>query len=173
VAYAQQYFAVQSRVHEQAAAQIETYDRVEHRRRVSAGVKALNSAAKQAGVQRYGLFHDAGYRGLYGGLGLSAIKDRKGLAVKEDLLDRAGRAELAAIEFKNSQTEQELVRRNVQGEQPAIDTHHRVGAEVRQAIKRIGGTMPEDLKPEESIKKIAATQKKQLTPPDDIGESKT
>lgn len=164
VAYAQQYFAIQTRLHEQTAAQIETYDRVEHRRRVSQGVKALNSAAKKAGVQRYGLFHDAGYRGLYGGLGLTAIKEHKGVPVKEDLLDRAGRAELAAIEFKNSQTEEELIRRRIQGEQPAIDTHHRVGSEVRQAIKRIGGTMPEDLTPEVSIKKLAAALRKQIPP---------
>lgn len=164
VAYAQQYFAVQTRLHEQAAAQIETYNRVEHRRRVSAGVKALNSAAKQAGVQHYGLFHDAGYRGLYGGLGLPAIKDRKRLSPKEDLLDHAGRAELAAIEFKNSQTEEELIRRQVRGEQPAIDTHHRVGSEVRQAIRRIGGTMPENLLPEESIKKLDIKRRKQIPP---------
>jgi len=163
IAYAQQYFAVQTRLQEQAAAQIEKYDRIEHRRRVSAGVKALNSAAKKAGVQRYGLFHDAGYRGLYGGLGLSAIKERKQLPLKEDLLDRAGRTELAAIEFKNSQTEGELIR--VQGEQPAIDTHHRVGVEVRQAMKRIGGTMPEDLAPEESVKKLAPAPKKGLLAP--------
>ena len=63
VAYAQQYFAVQTRLQEQQTEQIEQYDRLEHRRRVSGGVKALSSAAKRSGVQRYGLFWDAGYRG--------------------------------------------------------------------------------------------------------------
>lgn len=165
VAFAQQYFAVKTRLQEQAAERLESYDRVEHRKRVTAGIKALNSAAKGAGVQRYGLFHDAGYKGLYGGLGKDAIKTRKRLPAKAEILDHAGRAELAAHEFKNAQTEQQLIERKIQGEENAIDTHHRVGREVRDAIRRIGGTLPEDLKPEESVKKIQAARKRQLLEP--------
>ncbi len=34
-------------------------------------------------------------------------------------------------------------------------THYQVGAEVREAIKRLGGTMPEDLStPEKSIQQL-------------------
>jgi DNA-damage-inducible protein D len=164
VAYAQQYFAVQTRLQEQAVERGEVYDRVTHRKRVSAGIKALNSAAKQSGVQRYGLFHDAGYKGLYGDLGLKAIKAKKGLSDNADLLDHAGRAELAANEFKNVQTEEQLKKNRVQGEQRAIDTHHRVGREVREAIKKIGGVMPEELEAEESVKKIEAARKKAALP---------
>jgi DNA-damage-inducible protein D len=51
VAYAQQYFAIQTRLQEKA----EEYDHSAHRRRVAGTVKALNSAAKKVGVQRYGL----------------------------------------------------------------------------------------------------------------------
>ena len=166
VAYAQQYFAVETRLREQEAQQIGDYDRLAHRRRVTATVKALSSAAKRSGVQLYGLFYDAGYRGLYGGLGLSAIKEKKGIGQKEELLDRAGRIELAAIELKNATTEEQLVTMNVQTEQHAMDTHHRVGSEIRSAIRKIGGKMPEDLEPEESIKKVeAARREKRLPPP--------
>jgi len=166
VAYAQQYFAVETRLREQEAQQIGEYDRVAHRRRVTATVKALSSAAKRSGVQRYGLFYDAGYRGLYGGLGLSAIKAKKGIGEKEELLDRAGRVELAAIELKNATTEEQLISLNVQTEQRAMDTHHRVGQEIRTAIRKIGGKMPEDLQAEESIKKVeAARNRKQLPSP--------
>jgi DNA-damage-inducible protein D len=165
VAYAQQYFAVETRLREQEAQQIAEYDRVDHRRRVTATVKALSSAARRSGVQRYGLFYDAGYRGLYGGLGLPAIKARKGIDPKEELLDRAGRVELAAIELKNATTEEQLIRLKIQGEQPAMDTHHRVGREIREGLKRIGSTMPEDLPPEESVKKLASARKqKKLSP---------
>jgi DNA-damage-inducible protein D len=38
----------------------------------------------------FGLFHDAGYQGLYGGLGVDAIKARKGILPKENLMDRYG-----------------------------------------------------------------------------------
>ena len=159
VAYAQQYFAVETRLREQETQQIPEYDRAEHRRRVTGTVKALSSAAKRSGVLRYGLFYDAGYRGLYGGLGLSSIKARKGIDQKEELLDRAGRVELAAIELKNATTEEQLSRLKIQGEQPAMDTHHRVGREIREGLKRIGSTMPEDLPPEESIKKLSPARR--------------
>jgi len=165
VAYAQQYFAVETRLREQEAQQITEYDRVEHRRRVTGTVKALSSAAKKSGVLRYGLFYDAGYRGLYGGLGLSAIKARKGIDQKEELLDRAGRVELAAIELKNAITEEQLISLKIQGEQPAMDTHHRVGSEIRTAIRKSGATMPEDLIPEESIKKLESSRKQPTLSP--------
>ncbi|MGH7781859.1 MAG: DNA damage-inducible protein D [Candidatus Binataceae bacterium] len=165
VAYAQQYFAVETRLREQENQQISKYDRVAHRRRVTATVKALSSAAKKSGVQRYGLFYDAGYRGLYGGLGLSAIKAKKGIDQKEELLDRAGRVELAAIELKNATTEEQLISLRVQTEQHAMDTHHRVGQEIRTAIRKIGGKMPEDLAPEESIKKMEAAGNQKRLPP--------
>ncbi len=163
VAFAQQYFAVQTRLRE-----IDTdnlgYDRVAHRLRVTQQIKALNSAAKQVGVQNYGLFHDAGYRGLYGGLGRKEIKRKKNIPESEELLDCAGRAELAANEFKASQTEQKLLRDRIEGQQQAIDTHYRVGSEVRAAIKRIGGTMPEDLPAEESIKRLTTERRVKPTP---------
>jgi len=85
---------------------------------------------------------------------------RKSIPAKEDLLDCAGRAELAANEFRVTQTQQKLERERIQGEDAAIHAHRIVGGEVREAIKRIGGTMPEDLPKEEPIKKLIAAQKK-------------
>jgi len=42
----------------------------------------------------------------------------------------------------------------------AQSTHYRVGKEVRHAISRIGGTMPEELpKPEKSIPELEAEQR--------------
>src|SRR5438874_1153557 len=74
IAVAQNYFAIQTRRQELDDVQKRIEKRVELRKRVSNANKALNAAAKKAGVQNYGLFHDAGYRGLYGGIGLSEIK---------------------------------------------------------------------------------------------------
>jgi DNA-damage-inducible protein D len=80
----------------------------------------LSGTAKKAGVQRYALFHNAGYRGLYD-MGLAEIKTKKGISLKEDLLDRAGRTELAANEFRITQTDAysdefgRLIRRNLAG----------------------------------------------------------
>lgn len=89
-------------------------------------------------------------------MALGQIKKQKGLEKSEELLDRAGRAELAANEFRITQTEQILRQDGAVGEIQACETHKRVGAEVRKTIKKLGGTMPEDLPPEPSLKKLVA-----------------
>jgi len=161
VGHAQTYFAVQTR--RQEVADQDVHRRVELRERVKEANRALGGAAKKAGVQNYGLFHDAGYRGLYG-IGLAEIKARKGIDGKADLLDRAGRVELAANEFRITQTEDKLRRDRIQGESPAIETHREVGAAVRRTIKQLGGKMPEDLRPEPSIKQLTSKRRRKMQP---------
>jgi len=156
IAAAQKYFAIQTRRQElsdQAAADLE---RLEVRKQTSEEFKALSGAARQAGVQSrmFGIFHDAGYKGLYGGLGVEAIKDRKGIPEKEQLMDRMGTTELAANQFRMTQTRDKLARQDVHNQEQAIQTHKEVGREVREAIKRIGGTLPENLAPAEHIKQV-------------------
>ena len=136
IGVAQTYFAVQTRRMEMQDRAIEDQRRVQLRARVRTGNKKLNEAAQQAGVQNYGLFHAAGYRGLYD-MSYQDIKKRKGLVKGDDLLDRAGRTELAANEFRITQTEQKLVQEGIRGQQNAAETHHEVGATVRETIKKI------------------------------------
>lgn len=71
-----------------------------------------------------------------------------------------GSTELAANLFRATQTEEKLKRQNIKGKQKANQTHYEVGKKVRQTIKELGGTMPEDLPREESVKKIENEQKK-------------
>ncbi|MCB2263998.1 MAG: DNA damage-inducible protein D [Candidatus Thiosymbion ectosymbiont of Robbea hypermnestra] len=161
IATAQSYFAVKTRQMELQEQKTDLERRLEMRTKVKDANKDLGSSAKRAGVIRYAVFHDAGYRGLYN-LPLRRIKQRKGIG-KDDLLDRAGHAELAANYFRITQAEQKLSRDRVQGESVAIETHNQVGAQVRETIRRLGGTMPEDLPPEASIIKLEKqNEKKQL-----------
>lgn len=154
IAAAQTYFAIQTRRQEIADADNQLLEqRIHLRKRVTKATKELNQVAKQAGVQKYALFHDAGYRGLYE-MGLADIKKRKGLSPKEKLFDRAGRAELAANEFRLTQAEEKLKRDGIFNEKDAISTHRQVSAEVRATIRKIGGVMPEDLPPEPSLKRL-------------------
>lgn len=155
ISTAQSYFAAQARRQELQ----DQSKRIALRERVRRGNTVLFGTAKSAGVQRYALFTDAGYRGLYG-MGLKDIKAHKRIANSEDLLDRAGHAELAANEFRITQTQQKLERERIQGEPAAMATHRAVGKEVRDAIQRIGGTMPEDLPVEEPIRKLLAAHKR-------------
>jgi len=156
IAHAQKYFAIQARrqeLSEQAAADME---RLDLRKQTSEEFKALSGAAQDAGVQSmmFGVFHDAGYKGMYGGLGGAAIKARKAISEKDNLLDRMNATELAANQFRMTQTRDKLTREGIRNQAQAIQTHEQVGKEVRDAIKRIGGTLPEQIPPAEHIKEV-------------------
>jgi DNA-damage-inducible protein D len=176
IAYAQKYFAIQARRQEISDAFLADIERLEIRKQTAEEFKALSGAARDAGVhdRMFGIFHDAGYKGLYGGLGRDAIKIRKSIPVKENLMDRMDTTELAANQFRMTQTRDKLARERINDQQTAIKTHKEVGEEVRAAIKRIGGTLPEDIPPAEHIKHVekrikSATPKLELEEKDAKG----
>ncbi len=102
--------------------------------------------------------------GLYNGLGAKEIHSKKGLKKSQNILDHMGSTELAANLFRATQTEEKLKREKIKGKTKANRTHYEVGQKVRQTIIDLGGTMPEDLPTEESIKKIKSDNKKELKP---------
>jgi DNA-damage-inducible protein D len=110
IAAAQTYFAVQTRRQELQDNLTEEQKRVELRERVIDANLKLNHVAKSAGVERFDIFHAEGYKGLYGGRNVGEIKQMKGIDPKDDLLDCCERAELAANEFRITQTEEKLLR---------------------------------------------------------------
>ena len=169
IALGQTYFAVKTRQQEL----IENYEnlsedqkRIAIRQEMKEHNKMLVAAAKDAGVETtldYAIFQNYGYMGRYGGLKASDIKERKGLKKSQDILDYMGYEELAANLFRATQTEAKLRRENIQGKQEANKTHFEVGKKVRDTIKDLGGTMPEDLPtPEKSIQQLEREQKKKL-----------
>jgi len=169
IAQAQKYFAIQTRRQELSEQLASDMERLELRKQTSEEFKALSGAARQAGVQNrmFGIFHDAGYKGLYGGLGNEQIKTRKGVPAKEQLMDRMNATELAATQFRMTQTRDKLAREGIRDQQQAIRTHEQVGKEVRAAIERIGGERPENIPVAEHIKEVekrlrAATPKLKL-----------
>lgn len=83
-----------------------------------------------------------------------AIKQRKNIPAKENLMDRMDTTELAANQFRMTQARDKLKRDGVRGELRAIEVHRKVGQEVRGAIARISGTSPELLPPAEHIKEV-------------------
>jgi DNA-damage-inducible protein D len=160
VGTAQTYFAVQTRSQEIEQSLTEQQRRLLIRNRVKDANKKLVGAAKAAGVKRFPIFQDAGYKGLYGGYGRDDVKRIKGIPATDELLDCIDREELAANEFRITQTEAKLKREGVQGEERAINAHFTVGKRVRQAIQDIHGTMPEKLPAVPSIKGLATKQTK-------------
>ena len=165
VAFAQTYFAIQTRRQEIADQQTQEYlplsedeRRVLLREEIKTHNKHLASAAKNAGVREgieFAIFQTEGYKGLYGGLDVPGIRRRKGLKAKQAILDHMGSTELAANLFRATQTEEKLRRENIRGKEAASRAHHDVGAKVRQTIKELGGQMPEQLPAAEDVKKVA------------------
>ena len=159
IALAQTYFAIQTRKQELLEEGYnnltEDEKRFYQRDLTKKGNYSLNQTAKKAGVKNFDKFHNAGYKGLYNGETANDIAKRKGLRYREDILDNMGSDELIANLFRISQTNQKLINDNIQGEGNANDVHYNVGKEVRNTIKRIGGTMPEDLPtPDKSLKEL-------------------
>lgn len=156
IALAQKYFAIQARRQELSDQLAADLERLELRKQTGEEFKALSGAAQQAGVQNrmFGVFHDAGYKGLYGGLSRDDIKGRKHIPEKDNLMDRMNATELAANQFRMTQTRDKLARDSIRDQQQAIHTHEQVGKEVRDAIKRIGGIPPESIPPAEHIKEV-------------------
>jgi DNA-damage-inducible protein D len=167
VAQAQTYFAVKTHereVSEQFNALSEDQKRLAIRNDLKEHNSSLANAANQAGVvepRDYAIFQNEGYKGLYGGLGQKEIHTRKGLKKSQKILDHMGSTELAANLFRATQTDEKLRREKIKGKELANKIHHEVGAKVRQTIKELGGTMPENLPtPPKSIKQLEKEQKK-------------
>lgn len=167
IAVGQTYFAVKTRQQEI----IDNFDilteeerRLAIRNEIIKHNKLLAEAAQQAGVEtpkEYAIFQNKGYQGLYGGLGVKEIHARKGLKKSQKILDHMGSTELAANLFRATQTEEKLRREQIKGKVAANQAHYEVGAKVRQTIKELGGTMPEDLPtPQKSIQQIEREHKK-------------
>ncbi len=170
VATGQTYFAIQTRLQE--VQQMENYQaltneeekRLYLRNELKEHNIKLAGTAKVAGVIShldYAIFQNHGYEGLYGGLNAKAIHSKKGLKKSQQILDHMGSTELAANLFRATQTEEKLKRDKIKGKEIANKTHFEVGKKVRQTIKELGGSMPESLPIEQSIKSIK--QQDQLT----------
>jgi DNA-damage-inducible protein D len=167
VALGQTYFAVQTRLQELSEKEYsnltEDEKRLYKRKQVKNGNYNLNQIAVKSGVKDLAKFHNAGYKGLYNGETADDIFKRKKLRYREDILDNMGSEELADNIFRIAQTEAKLKRDNVDNEYTANSVHYEVGKEIRESIKRLGGTMPEDLKtPEKSIKELEKEKIKEL-----------
>ncbi len=161
VALGQTYFAIQTRKQEIQDQLIEDNKRLFLRDELTAHNKHLAQAASIAGVKNYGTFTNYGYMGLYGGLSMQEIHQKKNLKKSQKILDHMGSEELAANLFRATQTDAKLRREQIKGEAMANQTHYQVGKKVRDTIKELGGTMPEVLPPSDNIA-LAKTRIKKL-----------
>lgn len=169
IALGQTYFAIQTRRQEVA----DYFNQLEENSKrlvIRGDIKQWNQmlaeAAHNAGVisdEEFASFQNSGYMGLYGGLKVKDIHKKKGLKKKDRILDHMGSTELIANLFRISQAEEKLKKDKASTADAANEIHFIVGKEVRETIKRVDGTMPEDLPlPDKSISDIEREQLKKL-----------
>ena len=163
IALAQTYFAVQTRKQELTEKEYnelsEDEKRLYRRNQARKGNFNLNKTAVKSGVKDLSRFHNAGYKGLYNGETADDIFKRKKLRYREDILDNMGSEELADNIFRIAQTNAKLRRDNVDNEYTANSIHYEVGKEIRNSIKKLGGTMPEELStPKKSLKELGKSK---------------
>ena len=169
IAIGQTYFAIQTR-RQEVADYFNQLDEENKRLVVRGDIKQWNQmlaeAAHSAGVisnEEYATFQNSGYMGLYGGLSVAGIHNKKGLGENDKILDFMGSTELIANLFRISQTEEKLKKDRISSADEANEVHFIVGSEVRSTIQRVGGTLPENLPtPTRSITEIEREQIKKL-----------
>lgn len=117
----------------------------------------MSAAAHLAGLQsmEFGIFKDAGFRGMYN-LSLQQLIKHKGAAVEKGrtLYDFMGKTELAANLFRVTQTAERIKNVGAKGVTQLSNTAHEVGKEVRGIMLRSSGIAPESLPLEEDLTKI-------------------
>jgi DNA-damage-inducible protein D len=153
VAQAQAYFVAWAEACRLYLEQADGVERVAIRGEISEHERTLSGTAKMAGVVEYGLFQNAGYRGLYN-MDLWQVRRRKGVPQRRSPLDFMGKTELAANLFRVTQTEEKIRAERIRGQRPLEYAAEDVGREVRRTMIKISGRRPEELAPAEDIKEV-------------------
>ena len=159
VALAQAYFITQAEAFREYIQEADGVERVLIRGEVSEREKALSGTASQHGVVNYAFFQNAGYRGMYN-MDFGQLVRKKGVPAGRSILDFMGKTELAANLFRITQTEEKIRNEDIRGQRPLEQAHESVGREVRDTMRRTGGTLPEQLKLAGDIKKVRSGLKR-------------
>lgn len=153
VAQAQVYFAAMAESVRQYLEHVEGVVRVELRGEISERERSLAGIVKNAGVEQYPLFQNAGYRGMYN-MNLYQLRQLKGVPDDRSPLDYMGKTELAANLFRITQTEEKIKAEDIHGQRRLEATAEHVGKEVRNTMRRLSGRYPEELPPSDDIKTV-------------------
>jgi DNA-damage-inducible protein D len=161
VAAAQIYFASMAEAVRQICANSENVVRVQIRDEISQRERSLSGVAKSAGViaERYGLFQNAGYRGMYC-MDYARLREYKGVKDNRSLLDFMGKQEMAANLFRITETEAKIKNEGVKGQEPLEYAAETVGRKVRETMLQTSGRAPENLPVAPDIKKVRSGLKK-------------
>jgi DNA-damage-inducible protein D len=160
VAFAQTYFAVQTRKQEVIEQRLSDLRRISERERLSLTEKRLAGIVFERGVDSAGFarIKSRGDEVLFGGHSTSRMKEKLGAPDNRPLADFLPTVTITAKAFANALTEENVVGKDLRGENPISLEHEASNKAVRSAmIER--GIKPETLPPAEDIKKVESRLK--------------
>lgn len=155
IAFAQGYFAVQTRKAELIAEHLEQVSRLETRARLRSSEKQLSQNIYQRGVddKGYGRIRSQGDTVLFGGHTTEDMKRRLGVKSTRPLADFLPTLTIAAKNLATEMTNFNVEEKDLYGERSITIEHKQNNASVRQMLKQRGIT-PENLPPSEDIKRV-------------------
>lgn len=165
IAFAQSYFAVQTRRAELIEERLHMLERMETRDRLRASEKQLSKNIYERGVDDKGFarIRSKGDSALFGGLTTEQMKQRLGIK-SGALADRLPTLTIAAKNLATEMTNYNVEQKDMLGEQAITNEHIQNNVSVREMLGR-RGIKPENLPPAEDIKKVErrmAKEEKQI-----------
>ncbi len=155
IAFAQGYFAIQTRKAELIADHIDQLSRLETRDRLKASEKQLSRNIFERGVddKGFGRIRSKGDTALFGGYTTEDMKIRLGVKSSRPLADFLPTLTIAAKNLATEMTNYNVEQKDLQGETPITREHIQNNKSVRQMLGQ-RGIRPEDLPAAEDIKRV-------------------
>src|SRR3989338_2188537 len=155
IAFAQSYFAIQTRKQELLEERIALVERMEARQKLAATETELSGIVYERGVdgQGFGRIRSRGDQSLFGGYTTFEMKRKLGIPDKRPLADFLPTITIKAKDLATEITNFNVKKSNLQGELPITQEHVKNNKDVRELLAK-SGIKPEALPPEEDIKKL-------------------
>ncbi|MCI5563765.1 DNA damage-inducible protein D [Eubacteriales bacterium SGI.150] len=154
IAFAQTYFAVQTRKQEVIEQRLADINRLQLREQLKTAEKRLSQNIYERGVDErgFGRIRSKGDKALFGGFTTDEMKQRYGIK-SGPLADRLPPVTVAAKSLATEMTNLNIEEKDLQGELPITREHIQNNQGVRSMLMQ-RGIIPESLPPEEDIKKV-------------------
>ena len=161
IAFAQSYFAIQTRKQELIEQRISLIERINARQKLVASETELSKLIYERGVDDAGFarIRSKGDEVLFGGFTTAMMKSRLKIPNKRPLADFLPTITITAKNLAAEITNFNVKKENLQGEGSITGEHTRNNADIRELLSR-RGIRPEELPPEEDIKKLERRVKK-------------
>lgn len=160
IAFAQSYFAVQTRKQERLEERISYVERVEARGRLRESEKRLSQNIYERGVDDagFGRIRSKGDAALFGGNTTQQMKEKLGVKSNRPLADFLPTLTIAAKNLATEMTNYNVEQKDLQGESSITDEHVQNNTSVRSMLGE-RGIRPEELPPAEDMKKLERREK--------------